>query len=575
MESTEFTFKIGGEAGFGIASAGLIFAKTYNRLNYYTYGYLEYPSLIRGGHNVYEVHVGVDPVYSQESRVDILVCLNRETFDLHKSELKSGSVVIFDPNKTKIADDEKKDFLIYPVPVSQMVKDLGGKPIMENIVFLGLVLALLQADPSAIHSVLEDIFKDKGTEIIDGNKKMIQAGYDFVAANIIPTFSITTPKLSEKNNLVMTGNEAISLGAIASDCRIYATYPMTPASSILHVLAQYSESSKMVFRHVWDEIEAINLVVGSAFTGVRSMTGTSGGGFALMNEGLGLAGVTESAIVLCVSQRPGPATGVPTWTGQGDFQFVMHAAQDEFPRIILSPGDSEESYTLTQKAFNLADMYQTPVFVLTDKYLSEGLMTVNQDDLKKLGIKRGKLAQESDLQPGFQRYQSSKDGISLRSVAGQKNGAFLANSYEHDGYGFATEEAEMIKMQRDKRAEKLRTYLYVDRQFEAPKVYGKEIAEVTIISWGSTKMAVLEAMKNLDERVNFYHFTHIYPIDKQLIKAMLDKTNKTLLLEGNGSGQFAMFLREQTGWQPTEQYLRYDGRPFYPEDIRERVKKLL
>ncbi|OGB76015.1 hypothetical protein A2476_02130, partial [candidate division CPR3 bacterium RIFOXYC2_FULL_35_7] len=388
MSKIDFTWKIGGEAGFGIASAGLIFAKTLNRLNYYVYGYLEYPSLIRGGHNVYEVHVSGEPVYSQERQVDLLVCLNTETFNLHKNELKKDAIIIYDPLKTQV--EESANYKLYAVEVSKIVKELGGLPVMENNLFVGISLALLQADKEAIFAVVSDIFTDKGEAVISLNEKIIEAGYDFVTAHPF-SFSQKIEKLGEKNSYVMTGNEAISLGAIAADCRLYASYPMTPASSILHILAGYSNTSKMVVKHVGDEIEAINLLVGASFSGVRCMTGTSGGGFALMNEGFGLAGVTESAMVLVISQRPGPATGLPTWTGQADLQFVIHAAQDEFPRIVLAPGDAEEAYNLTQEAFNLADKYQTPVFVLSDKYLSEGLYYLQKENLQKFPINRGKL----------------------------------------------------------------------------------------------------------------------------------------------------------------------------------------
>ena len=373
----------------------------------------------------------------------------------------------------------------------------------------------------------------------------------------------------------MTGNEAISLGSIAADCRLYASYPMTPASSILHILAGYADRSKMVVKHVGDEIEAINMLVGASFAGVRCMTGTSGGGFALMNEGFGLAGVTESAVVLVVSQRPGPATGLPTWTGQADLQFVIHAAQDEFPRIVLAPGDAQEAYFLTQEAFNLADKYQTPVLILSDKYLSEGLYYLKRENLKKIPINRGKLLtnEEIEKQTDFLRYSISKDGISPRSIAGQKNGDFLANSYEHNERGFATEDASVIKSQKEKRQQKTDTYL--ENDFRGPTLFGNEKSELTIISWGSTKAPVLEAMKSLGDQVNFWHFHHVYPLNSIVLSKILSQTKKSLLLEANGAGQFGLLLREQTGWQPTSVMLKYDGRPFYPEEIRKRVQELL
>lgn len=570
------TVKIGGEAGFGIMTTGVMFSKIAARSGFHIFDYVEYPSLIRGGHNVYEIRYGVDEVFSQERKTDLLVALNKETVNINKNNLKDGAGVLFDNEKIKIDPGEfnQKDLVLLPVPFGKIIKDSKISPVMQNNIALGALVGLLGFNLEVLFRVIQDVFADKGEKIILDNKKAAQLGFDYVNNNFKGKFTKKLIPNTPAKKLVITGNDAISLGAIAAGCGFYAAYPMTPSSSVLHLLASYAEKVGMVVKHAEDEISVINMAIGASIAGVRAMCGTSGGGFSLMVEGLGLAGITETPLVILESQRPGPATGMPTWTQQGDLQFLIHASQDEFPRIILAPGDPEEAFYLTVEAFNLADIYQTPVFVLSDKYLSESHKSVDIFDPQKIVIDRGKLITKPDQDLSqYKRYQITEDGISARVILGVKGTHFLANSYEHEENGLSTEDAVERTKQVNKRNQKLKTY---KSKMPLPQIYGQDLADITLIGWGSTKGPVLQALTDLNfnhkgRAINFLHLTHVWPLNTQAISNILAKTKKRVMIEGNSYGQMALLLREQTGFLMDDMLLKYDGRPFYPEEI---IKKL-
>lgn len=368
----------------------------------------------------------------------------------------------------------------------------------------------------------------------------------------------------------------IGMAAIAAGCKFYCAYPMTPSSTILHYLAAKSEKSQMVVKHAEDEISVINMALGASWAGVRSMTGTSGGGYALMVEAVSLAGITEMPIVIAMGQRPGPATGMPTWTEQGDLLFILHSGHGEFPKIILAPGDMEETYRLTLEAFNLADIYQTPVFILVDKYLQEGHQSIEEFRIKndELRINRGKLLSEKDFGniTDYKRYQITDDGISPRVRPGMKNVLHQVNSYEHLEDGHTTEEENERTYQVDKRNRKTATFLARDAKL--PVLYGKKEAELTVIAWGSMKGPVLQAMQGNEDKFNLLHFTYLWPIPSAPVAKTLSDCRKTLLVENNSTGQLGQLLKMVTGIEIGNKLLKYSGRPFYPEEIIEKVNNL-
>lgn len=592
-----YTFKIGGEAGYGIMTAGLLFSKTCTRSGFNIFDYVEYPSLIRGGHNVMETHFGVAEIFSQERGVDLLVALNHETIERHLSELKDGGAVLFDPKKTDVSDVSfPKNIAQFPVPLEELAEQMGLLKVMRNNVALGASVALFGLDIEILLGVITDVFADKGEKIIKDNQMAARAGFDYVGRQNYEQRSLNrkrpSPEFAKDNKkLVLTGNEAIGLGAIAAGCKFYAAYPMTPSSSILHYLASKAPETGMIVRHAEDEIGVVNEALGASFAGARSMVGTSGGGFALMNEAVSLAGVSETPLVIVVAQRPGPATGLPTWTEQGDLQFIIRSGHGEFPKIVLAPGDVEEALELTFKAHNLADIYQEPVFIVSDKFLSESHKSINSSNLESrisnLTVDRGKLedVKGSEKVGPYPRYKTTADGISPRILPGTPGFYYQANSYEHLEDGHTTENAEERARQVDKRARKAATY--VDLHFRPPTLYGPKDAELTFVGWGSTKGPMLQAIQQStlnhslrsdsgqaisNQQFNFLHFNHIWPLDGELVKSELKKHTHLVIIENNSTGQLGQLLRQETGINIKEKLLKYNGRPFYPEEILDYVK---
>ncbi len=576
---TDFTWLIGGEAGFGIMTTGVVFSKIVTRSGYHIFDYVEYPSLIRGGHNAYEVHVSDLPVSHLSQTIDILVCLNKETYEKHRSRLTPSSLVIFDKDEFEIKEDIKK----IVVPFKKTLSDLKGQPVMKNTIALGASIAILGGDIDQLINIISEQFAKKGEEVINFNKQFVQAGFETVKKNYPESILNNLVKRPGGEKLVLTGNDAFSLGSVIADARFYVAYPMTPSSTVLTDLAAWQEKIGMVVRHAEDEISVINTAIGSSFAGVRSAVGSSGGGFALMVESLSFAGITEIPIVVFIAQRPGPATGMPTWTEQGDLLFSVFSGHGEFPKIVLAPGDNEEMIELTAKAYNLADIYQMPVIVISDMYLSESHKSVEKSFvdsfISQYQINRGKLIgqdQVSNIKDGkYLRYKLSEDGISERLIPGTQGHFYQANSYEHVEDGHTTEEAQPRIDQVDKREKKWATYLKND--FVLPKVYGDlEGADTVFVSWGSTKGIVMQAQKLLlDKKVNsaFIHFNHIYPLDIDKTKELFNKQNKKyILVENNSWGQFGKLLKMETGFEFKEKLLRYDGRPIVAEEI---VRKVL
>lgn len=575
---TDFTWLIGGEAGFGIMTTGVVFSKIATRSGFHIFDYVEYPSLIRGGHNAYEVHVSDSPVSHLSQTIDILVCLNKETYEKHRSRLTPSSMVIFDKDEFEIKEDIKKII----IPFKKTLSDLKGQPVMKNTIALGASIAILGGDIDQLINIISEQFAKKGEEVINFNKQFVQAGFETVKKNYSENILNKLVKRPGGEKLVLTGNDAFSLGSVIADARFYVAYPMTPSSTVLTDLAAWQEKIGMVVRHAEDEISVINTAIGSSFAGVRSAVGSSGGGFALMVESLSFAGITEIPIVVFIAQRPGPATGMPTWTEQGDLLFSVFSGHGEFPKIVLAPGDNEEMIELTAKAYNLADIYQMPVIVISDMYLSESHKSVEKSFVdsfvSKYQINRGKLIgqdQVSNIKDGkYLRYKLSEDGISERLIPGTPGHFYQANSYEHVEDGHTTEEAQPRIDQVHKREKKWATYLKND--FVLPTVYGDlEGSETVFVSWGSTKGIVMQAQKLLlDKKVNsaFIHFNHIYPLDIDKTKELFNKQNKKyILVENNSWGQFGKLLKMETGFEFKEKLLRYDGRPIVAEDIVNKV----
>ena len=579
MEINKLVWKIGGEAGYGIMSIGLMFSKVCTRAGLYVYDYAEYPSLIRGGHNTYDVRVEQEEIFSQIRLVDILVALNEETVRLHINELTSSGALIYDGDATPIDLSKlRKDIIYISVPLVKIAREIGKDPIMRNTVSLGASFALVGLDFDIVRGVIEDTFSGKDKEIIDTNVSTAKAGYDFVIAKNI-SFKNKLQKVKSPLRMVVSGNEAIGMGAIKAGMKFFCAYPMTPTSSILHFLAAYDRDYSYVVKQAEDEISAINMAIGAGFAGVRAMTATSGGGYCLMVEGVGLATQSETPVVIIEGMRGGPSTGLPTWTDQSDLRFIIHSSHGDAPKIVLAAGDHEDCFYLTGDAFNYADRYQMPIVLITDKHLAEGHKSVERFDQNKIRIDRGFMVSEKDAQliTDYKRYKFTENGISPRAVPGlSKNTLFLAGSDEHDEYGSFDEDADNRRKMMEKRSRK---FDLANAEIKnKTRLYGSEKALISIISWGSTKAMIREAIKWLSKEeieVNFMQVICLNPFPGREIKDLLLKSKKVLIIETSKNGDLLSLIKEHTLIDIKERMLKYDGRPFYPEEIYDKIKEMM
>lgn len=571
------SWKVCGEAGFGIKSAGMMFGKIFMRAGYEIFDYTEYPSLIRGGHNTFQLIVDTRPVNSVTKSIDILVALNQNTIVQNLDEVAPGGILIFDKEKVKISPAKLQSRKIkgLGLPLTTMAKE-AGNPLMRNVIAIGASMDLVGQNLTIANRVVTQNFKRKGKKMVEQNIKALKLGYDFAKENFQGESICHLPTLEKKDNILITANESLALGALAAGLNFYVAYPMTPSSSILHYLASIAQKAGIVVKHAEDEIAVLNMALGAAHVGARAMVGTSGGGFALMVETLGLAGMTETPIVMVDVQRGGPATGLPTWTEQGDLQFILKAAPGECQRIVLAPGDAVEAYELGTQAHNLAETYQLPVIILSDKFIAEGNTTMPLPSVSKVKINRGKLLTQAQLSKikEYRRYKVTEDGVSPRALPGMKKGLYIANSDEHDPYGFSEESSDNRIAQADKRARKLESFA---KKMPEPLVYGNPKAKNTVVIWGSSKGVVLDAYAHLEpkykKKIKILQLQYIWPFPRKFVSKVLEASKNTLLIETNQAGQLGQLIAQETGIMIENKLLKYDGRPFFREEITKALKK--
>ncbi|NIM44825.1 MAG: 2-oxoacid:acceptor oxidoreductase subunit alpha [Nitrososphaeria archaeon] len=578
MENT-LSWKIGGMAGYGIMTTGLIFAKTCSRGRLHVFDTTEYPSLIRGGHNTYQVRASDEEVHSHKRSIDLLVALNREAINLHEDELSPGGGIIYDGEKVPLSREElgREDVHFISIPLQRLAEESGGGRVMINSVALGASTALIDYDFEILSGVLRDIYGVKGMDIAEYNVRAAKSGYEYVRSEVKTRIEHRLKKVEGPRRMLLTGNEAISLGAIKAGCKFVSAYPMTPSSSILHFMAAQERNFNIIVKHTEDEIAAINMAIGASFAGVRAMTCTSGGGFSLMAEALGLASMTETPLVIVEAQRPGPSTGLATRTEQGDLKFILTASQGDFPRFAVAPGDVEECFHLTIEAFNLAERYQCPAIIISDKFLSESHKTVEIFDVESVSVDRGLRLSDEELREikDFKRYRFTDTGISPRSIPSQEGGTFKATGNEHDETGYMSEDKEIRRKMMEKRARKL---IVAAKKIPEPKLLGPESADLTIIAWGSTKGPIREAMKLLKDdgvNANFLQIIYMSPFPSDAVSKVMDEANLTVLVENNFSGQLGAVIKEYTGKDVDHKILKYNGRQFFPGEIHGRVVEVL
>ncbi|MBI3593067.1 MAG: 2-oxoacid:acceptor oxidoreductase subunit alpha [Nitrospirae bacterium] len=570
----DYSIKIGGEAGQGIQTIGDTLAMVFSRSGYHVFTHQDYESRIRGGHNFYQIRFSDIPVMSPREVVDILVAFDKESIEFHKNELSEFGRIIYDSTVLK-QRHEKSCFL--DIPFVNLAIEHGGSKIMANTVATGAVLGMLGLELDMLLGIIKDTFKKKGEDIVKANANAAMAGHDFAVKQCIKCSFSAAPLSSPK--MLIAGNDAIGFGAVASGCKFYSAYPMTPSTGIMLYVAGKAKEYGIVVEQAEDEISAINMALGASFAGVRAMTGSAGGGFALMVEGLSLAAMTETPIVIALAQRPGPATGLPTKTAQADLLFALYTAHGEFPRVILAPGTPEQAFYLTNKAFDIAEKYQIPVFVLTDQYLADSQWTFDGFDLSR--IKYTDYRVRGDVFNNlaeYKRHAFSANGISPLAVPGEARHVVVTDSDEHNEEGHIREDIDTVLKMADKRL--FKKLPLVRQEIEPPLLYGSSDPEIVLAGWGSTYGVMKEAVDTLSEKekIAMLHFSEIYPFPLTVkfdYMKVLNNARLAVCIENNMTGQFAYLMRAETGYEFKAKINRYDGRPFTLEGLLGELNALI
>lgn len=579
MPINQMTIKLAGEAGQGVESGGAGFGKAMARGGLHIYGLQDYMSRIRGGHNFYQVRVSEQPLHCHEDEVHLLLAFNRTAVDEHLRELVPGAGIIHDTAvKVEAAQLAARGVQDFELPLVKIAEEVGGHRVMMNTAAIAAAAGVTEYDFDRIADVIATNFRRKGPQAVESNLRVARAAYDQARQRYAAGYAWKLrPVVGAPERMVINGNQALAFGALVAGCKFISTYPMTPASTITEWLAAKAAKFGIVQKQTEDEIAAILFAIGASHAGVRAMTATSGGGFCLMVEALGLAGMTETPLVVVDAQRGGPSTGLPTRTEQSDLEFVLHASHGEFPRIVLSVGTPVECFHTAIRAFNLAERYQTPVIILTDMLLSNTARTYEKDlfPVENVVRDRGQYLDYRALEQytgEYQRHRPTETGISPRAVPGHPNAVYITTGDEHTSFGYITEDAQVRKEQMEKRMRKLEA---AARELELPRWIGPADAELTLMTWGSTFGAVREAIDLLNAdgiRANLLYFTDIFPLPEDALEAELRKARRLVDVELNYTGQLANVVRKLTGVKAHHKILKYTGRPFSPQEVAARVK---
>jgi 2-oxoglutarate ferredoxin oxidoreductase subunit alpha len=588
------SLKIVGASGQGIDSVGEIVARALKRSGFCVFGYREYPSLIKGGHASYQLDWSNEHIESSETKVNIVIALNHHGLERNIPDLKPGGILIHNTPQWTFPKEhqtliERLSLSVIEFPMAEILKKLQAKPIMANVVLSAFVWAILGQDIESMKKMVGERFAKK-KDLLEINMRCIEEGYGLRGK--FPNLTVTLPKPDKKwrDRLLLTGSKAVGLGAVHAGVRLYAGYPMTPSSPLLSYIAEIQNKTGMVVKQAEDEITAAQFVSGAMFAGTRALTATAGGGFDLMSETLSMNGIIENPTVFVVAQRPGPGTGLPTWTAQADLLMTVNTAHGEFPRCVLSLADSQDSFELMGEAFNIAEKYQISVIVLIDKHLGEALYTQKPYDQKQGTIDRGLLVTNPEKLKKLastDRYDpNAKDGISVRWLPGSKAAVYDAQADEHDGEGASVETAENAAAQMTKRMRKLEA---LRRDLPEPTFWtmnneqltmnNEDFADVLLVGWGSTKSVILDILKNSQLTthnsqltIGYLHYTYLWPLKTERFSSLAKRAKKVILIEGNAQGQLGMLLRQQTGIDIERRILKADGRPFFVDELSEAIR---
>ncbi len=566
----EINLIITGEAGQGLQTIGNALGKLFQRTGYHLFTDQDYMSRVRGGNNFYRLRVASRPVYAPRERADLVVCLDRESVERQAGKAAGGGLVVLDQKTFQL---EARGPEYFDVPLHDLAERHGGSALYMNSVASGLVAGLLRMDFDPVERIIRASFAGKPDEVVDKNVNSARAGYDHGRGHFRDD-RFALPPGKPRETLLFNGSEAIGLGAIAAGCKFYSAYPMTPSTGVLNFLAHNMQAYGILVEQAEDELAAVNMALGASFAGARAMTGTSGGGFALMTEGLSLAAMTETPIVIMDSQRPAPATGFPTRTEQADLDLVLHAGHGEFARAIFAPGTPEEAFHLTRRAFNLAEKYQVPVIILNDQHLADCTRDLPGLDLEREPVERHLLPRGAKA-GGYQRYALTPDGVSPRAVPSWLETPIWADSDEHTEEGHITEDGALRVRMVEKRLNLKMAGLA--REVVPPTVSNADGADLVLVGFGSNYGVLRETAEASPggKKVGFVHLSQVWPFPAAEVIAALQNARKFLVVENNATGQLARLLQRETGLSPNGRILQYDGRPFTLEGLARKIESEL
>lgn len=550
---------IGGKAGFGIDKSGSIISYMINRLGWRVYIYRDYPSIIRGGHTFSVIRASsANRISSHENKVDYLLALNQDTVTLHKSRLKSDSVIIYDADTVKCEQGCPAKNAI-GIPVGKILKEEGAPEIMRNTCVIGGFARAIGIE----WNVIEEVLKKELAKDIEINLKVARRSYDQVSIikSIMP---LNRPPLP-----LLTGNEAIGLGLLRGGLKTYIAYPMTPTSPILHFLAGITKEFPLKVLHPESEIAVILMALGASYCGESVAVGTSGGGFCLMTEGLSLSGMAELPVVVVLGQRPGPSTGLPTYSCQSELHFAMYAGQGEFPRFIAAPGDAEEAFLWSAVSLNMSRKFQIPSIILVDKTVCEGTYNFDIDSIGKIDFEEPALW---DKKSPYKRYAITETGVSPSAFVPEKDAVIKVNSYEHDESGITTEDPAITIQMQDKRLRKEKSLAKEIKKYETVKSYGNQGSSTVLLCWGSNKGVCVEAAGKLNLKVVQPVVLSPFPLDR--FKEAIKGAQKIISVENNATGQLRLLLN-RFGIKIDSEILKYDGRPFSVDELEYKIKNIL
>ncbi len=570
----DITIRIGGEAGQGLQFIGSVLARAFARHGLHVFSHQDYMSRVRGGHNFYQIRVANQPVRVSKNRIDILLALDENTINLHRMDLSDDGVIIYDAAMTGREHDEP---VFLNIPVLAMTEKAGVTKLMANSAAIGAVLGGLDLNLDLFPETIREFLGNKGQGVIASNLAVAKDGWQYARRNGWPA-ALKFSAAERKGLMLINGSQAIGFGALVSGCKFLSAYPMTPSTGIMIYLASKAEEYKIVVEQAEDEIAAINMALGASFGGVRAMTTTSGGGFALMAEGLSLGGMTELPLVIAEVQRPGPATGLPTRTEQGDLLFVIHCGHGEFPKVLFTPGTPEQAIALTNKAFELAEKYQVQAIIQSDQFLADTEWTYEEIDESSLLYRDHRDRSATVREQEYKRFALTGDGVSPLAVPGFSPRLVVVDSDEHDEEGHIIEDGATRNKMVEKRL--LRKLPLLRKEIAPPEYYGHENPKLLLVGYGSTYGVMREAVAELAAgiAIAMLHFSEIWPFPDPENFDFIDvvaRAGLAVCVENNATGQFARLIRGETGFLFEASIRKYDGRPFLLEPFLGEVHGLL